>query len=106
MQDNPFYGLLLTPILTPNLGSFLLLKNSSFNSENGVNLHGLFLLFWSYFNSEGGVKILGTGYLLFWGYFNSSIPGVIFTPQKEFFKLLFGFKITPPKNNSIGKELN
>ena len=34
---NPFYGVTLTPILTPNLGSFLLLKKSSFKSENGVN---------------------------------------------------------------------
>ena len=25
---------------------------------------------------------------------------MIFTPEKEFFKLLFGVKITPPKNNS------
>ena len=48
----PFYAwrYTLTPILTPNLGPFLLLKNSSFNSENGLILlllilHGLFLLF-------------------------------------------------------------
>ena len=58
---------------------------------------GLFYSFWSYFNSESGVNILGTGYLPFWGYFNSSISGVIFTPQKDFFKLLFGVKITPQK---------
>ena len=31
----------------------------------------------------------------FGGYFNSSISGVTFTPEKEFFKLLFGVKITP-----------
>ena len=31
---------------------------------------------------------------------NCSIRGVIFTPEKEFFKLLFEIKITPPKNNS------
>ena len=46
---------------------------------------------------ESGVKILGTGELLSWGYLNSSISGVIFTPEKEFFKLLFGFKINSPK---------
>ena len=27
----------------------------------------------------------------------NSISGVIFTPEKEFFKLLYGVKITPPK---------
>ena len=59
--------------------------------------------FWSYFNSESGVKILGTGLLLFWGYFNSSISGVIFTPEKELFKLLFGVKITRlPTSNNYG----
>ena len=52
---------------------------------------------WSYFNSESGVKLLGTGKLLFGGYFNSSISGVIFTPGKLFFKLLFGVKIIPCK---------
>ena len=31
---------------------------------------------------------------------NCSIRGVIFTPEKEFFKLLFEIKITPAKNNS------
>jgi len=29
---------------------------------------------------------------------------MIFTPEKEFFKLLFGVKITPPKNNSTVKS--
>ena len=85
---NPFYGVTLTPILTPNLGSFLLLKKSSFKSENGVNFTpymGCFNSFWSFFNSESGVNILGTGKLLLGGYFNSSISGVIFTPEKEFF---------------------
>ena len=53
-QDNPFLGVILTPNLTPNLGSFLLLKKSSFYSQSGVkitpkwgyfySLHGLFLL--------------------------------------------------------------
>ena len=61
---------------------------------------GVFYSFWSYFDSESGVTILGTGLLLFWGYFNSSISGVIFTPEKEFFKFLFGVEITPLKNNS------
>ena len=58
---------------------------------------GCFYSFWSYFNSESGVKILGTGDSFFGGYFNSLISGVIFTPEKEFFKLLFGVKITPQK---------
>ena len=42
---------------------------------------------------------MGSWYTLtpFWGYFNSLISGVIFTPEKEFFKLLFGVKITPQK---------
>ena len=31
---------------------------------------------------------------------NCSIRGVILTPEKEFFKLFFEVKITPPKNNS------
>ena len=31
----------------------------------------------------------------FLGYFNSPITGNTFTPKKEFFKLLFGVKITP-----------
>ena len=30
----------------------------------------------------------------------NSKSGGIFTLEKEFFKLLFGVKITPPKNNS------
>ena len=50
------------------------------------------------FNTESAVKILGTGELLFGSYFNSSISGVIFTPEKEFF--VVRVKITPPKNNS------
>ena len=50
--------------------------------------------FWSFFNSESGVNILGTGKLLLGGYFNSLISGVTFTPEKEFFKLFFGVKIT------------
>ena len=33
----------------------------------------------------------------FFGVINSSISGVIFTPEEEFFKLLFGVKITPKK---------
>ena len=45
------------------------------------------------------VKILGTGFL--GGCFNSSInnskSGVIFTPEREFFTLLFGIKITKKK---------
>ena len=52
----PFWVLLLiTPNLTLNLGSFLLLEKSSFYSQSGVkitpkwgyfySLHGLFLLF-------------------------------------------------------------
>ena len=56
-----------------------------------------FYSFWNYFNSENGVKVLGTGQLLFGGYFNSSISRIIFTPEKEFFKLLFGVEITPQK---------
>ena len=80
----PFYGVTLTPILTPNLRSFLHLKKISFNSENGVNFTpymGYFNSFWSYLKSENGVNILGAGYLLFVGYFDSSISGVIFTPE-------------------------
>ena len=76
VQDNPFYGCTLTPNLTPNLGSFLLLKKSSFNSQSAVKITpkiGLillltwvvFTLFWSFFKSENGVKTLGTGLLLF-----------------------------------------
>ena len=55
VQDTPFLGVTLTPNLTPSLGSFLLLKKSSFYSQSGVkitpkweyfySLHGLFLLF-------------------------------------------------------------
>ena len=71
-----FYGAPSTPNLTPNLGSFLPPKRS-------------------YFYSQSGVKI--TPKL---GLFNSSISGVTFTPEKEFCKLLFGVKITPPKINS------
>ena len=40
-------GVTLTPNLTPNLGSFLLLKKSSFYSQSGVKINpkmGLFLL--------------------------------------------------------------
>ena len=58
------YGVTLTPILSLNLGLFLLLKKSSFHSENGVNFTPYkccFYSFWSYFNSESGVKTLGTG---------------------------------------------
>ena len=47
VQDNPFFGVTLTPKLTPNLGSFLLLKKSSFYSHSGVKITpkmGLFLL--------------------------------------------------------------
>ena len=62
---------------------------------------GCFYSFWSYFNSESGVKILGKGQLPFWGYFNPSISGVTFTPAKEFFKLLFGVKITPKKMTPV-----
>ena len=36
------------------------------------------------------------------GYFNSSISGFsTFTSEKEFFKLLFGVKITPPKKTPL-----
>ena len=54
----PFHGVtlnVLTPILTPNLGSFLHLKKSSFDSENGVDITPYLdcvYSFWSYFNSE------------------------------------------------------
>ena len=58
-----------------------------------ANVTPKFRVLFAPFNSESGVKILGTGLLLFGGYFNSSISGVIFTPEKEFFKLLFGVKI-------------
>ena len=67
--------------LTPNLGSFLLLKNSSFYSQSGHKITPkvwLFLLltwvvfiFGSCFNSENGVKILVQ---------DNSFLGVIFTP--------------------------
>ena len=69
------YGATLTPILTPNLRSFLLLKKISFNSENGVNFTpymDCFYSFWSYFNSESRVKLLVT---------RCSFLGVILTPQ-------------------------
>ena len=49
----------------------------------------VFTLFGVNLTLKSGVKILGTGYLLFLGYFNSSISGVTFTPEKDFFKLLF-----------------
>ena len=38
VQDNPFYGVTLTPDLTPNLKSFLLLKKSSFYSQSGAHM--------------------------------------------------------------------
>ena len=48
MQDNLFLGVTLTPNLTSNLGSTLLLKNSSFYSQSEVKIlnseMGLFLL--------------------------------------------------------------
>ena len=47
VQDNPFYGVDLTPNLTPNLESFLLLKKISFNSQSRVKITpkmGIFLL--------------------------------------------------------------
>ena len=53
---------------------------------------GLFsLLTWVFFT------LFGVTFTLKVGYFNSSISGVIFTPEKEFFKLLFEVKITPQK---------
>ena len=52
-----FWGVILTPNLTPNLGPFSLLKKSSFYSQCGVkispkwgyfySLQGLFYSFWS-----------------------------------------------------------
>ena len=51
-------GVTLTPNLTPNLGSFLLLKKSSFYSQSGVKItpkKGLFLLLtWVVFTLFGG----------------------------------------------------
>ena len=47
VQDKPFFGVTLTPLSIPNLGSFLLLKESYFNSQCGVKITlkmGLFLL--------------------------------------------------------------
>ena len=83
-------GVTLTPSLTPNLGSVLLLKKSSFYSQSAVKITRKFLLLtW--------VVFLGTGYLLFCGYFNSSISWVTFTPEEQLFKLLFGVKVTPQK---------
>ena len=40
--------------------------------------------------------------------FNSSMSGVIFTPEKEFFKLLFRVKITPPQrnNSTVRSQIN
>ncbi|CAH3018549.1 unnamed protein product [Porites evermanni] len=38
VQDNHSLGVTLTPKLTPNLGSFLLLKKSSFYSQSGVKI--------------------------------------------------------------------
>ena len=52
-----------------------------------ANVTSKFRVLFALFNSESGVKILGTGLLLFVGYFNSSISGVIFTSEKEYFKL-------------------
>ena len=98
-------GVTLTPNLTPNLGSFLLLKKSSFDSQSGSYNNsemGLFLLLtWVVFTLFGvtlTLKVeLNFKYRItpFWGYFNSSISGVTFTPEKELFRLLFGVKITP-----------
>ena len=47
MQDNSSFGVTLTPNFTSNLGSFLLLKKSSFYSQSAVKITqkmGLFLL--------------------------------------------------------------
>ena len=38
LLDNPFYGVTLTPDLTPNLKLFLLLKKSSFYSKSGGHM--------------------------------------------------------------------
>ena len=70
---------------------------------------GLFLLLtWVVFTLFGVALTLKVeknfryGTTSFLGLFliNCSIRGVIFTPEKEFFKLLFEVRITPPKNNS------
>ena len=64
MLGNPFLGVTLTPNLTPNLGSFLLLRKSSFNSR------------------QSGVKItkkMGLFLLLLWVVF--TLLGIILTPQ-------------------------
>jgi len=58
---------------------------------------GLFLLLtWVVFTLFG-VKNVRYRITPFLGYFNSSISGVTFTREKEFFKLPFGVKITPQK---------
>ena len=54
---------------------------------------GLFLLLtWVVFTLFGVSSTLKVEltFTTFWGHFNSSITGVTFTPEKEFFKLLFG----------------
>ena len=63
-----------------------------------------FYSFWSHFNSKSGVKIFRYKITPFWGYFNSSISEMIFTPEKEFFKLLFGVKVNPPENNATARS--
>ena len=94
------------------MGLLEILKKSSFNSQSGVKITpkmGLFLLLaWVVITLFGVALTLKVEknfrYRItpFWGSFliNCSIRGVIFTPEKEFFKLLFEIKITPPKNNS------
>ena len=90
-------GVTLTPNLTPNLGSFLLLRKSSFNSQSGVTITqkvGLFLLLtWVVFTLFRVTLTLRYRITPFLGLFlllniNSKSAG-IFTPEKEFFQGLF-----------------
>ena len=85
-------GVILTPNLTPNLGSFSLLKKSSFYSESGVKI----------------TPKMGLLLLLTWVVF--TLFGIILTPQylgsllllkKSSIRLPFGVKIAPPKITSL-----
>ena len=51
VRDNPFFVVILTPNLTPNLGSFVLLKKNSFYSQSGVKIFPK----WGYFYSLHGL---------------------------------------------------
>ena len=78
MQDNPFLGVTLIPNLTPNLGLFLPLTWVVF-TPFGVTL----TLKVEQENFRYGITpFLGL-------FYSQSIAGVIFNPEKGFFRLRF-----------------